>query len=148
LSGSRRAASNQKRTHVLTRAQRRHCMSRIKGRDTKPELLLRDVLWRMGLRYRLRSKVGGRPDLVFPSARIAVFVDGCQWHCCPVHWVRPKSNTEFWDTKFAKNRVRDTQVNELLRAEGWRVLRFWEHEVEKDAQRVARRISAAVRIDG
>lgn len=145
MRGSRRAESIQKRTDVLTPAQRRHCMSQIRGRDTKPELLLRNVLWRMGLRYRLRSKVGGRPDLVFPSARVAVFVDGCQWHCCPDHWVRPKSNTEFWDRKFKKNRIRDTRVNKVLRGQGWRVLRFWEHEVEKNSEAVARRILAVVK---
>jgi DNA mismatch endonuclease (patch repair protein) len=120
-------------------------MSQIRGCDTKPEILLRNVLRGMGLRYRLRSKLGGRPDLVFPSARIAVFVDGWQWHCCPDHWVRPKSNTEFWDRKFEKNRIRDTEVNELLRDQGWRVLRFWEHEVEENSKAVTRRILAALR---
>ena len=121
-------------------------MSRIRGRDTKPELLLRNVVWRMGLRYRLKSGVPGRPDLVFPAARVAVFVDGCQWHCCPDHWVRPKSNTDFWDRKFEKNRNRDAHVNELLKEQGWRVLRFWEHEVEKDCQTVAMNIIQAVRM--
>ena len=128
------------RTDVLTPEQRKHCMSRIRGRDTKPEILLRHTLWRMGLRYRLRYHVEGRPDLVFPSARIAIFVDGCQWHCCPQHWVRPKSNTDFWDRKFEKNRARDETVNAVLRTQGWRVLRFWEHEVEKDCGTIARRI--------
>ena len=99
----------------------------------------------MGLRYRIRSKVEGRPDLVFSTPRIAVFVDGCQWHCCPKHWVRPKSNTDFWDRKFEKNRTRDVTVNALLKRHGWRVLRFWEHEIEKDCQAVARRVFQAVR---
>ena len=121
-------------------------MSRIRGRDTKPELLLRNVVWRMGLRYRLKSGVPGRPDLVFPAARVAVFVDGCQWHCCPDHWVRPKSNTDFWDRKFEKNRNRDAHVNELLKEQGWRVLRFWEHEVEKNCSTVAKNIIQAVKM--
>src|SRR5882724_9745375 len=107
-------------------------MSQIKGRDTKPELRLRNALWRMGVRYRLKSKITGRPDIVFVSARIAVFVDGCQWHCCPRHWVRPKSNTRFWDRKFENNRNRDATVNDLLKRANWKVLRFWEHEVEQD----------------
>ena len=133
------------RTDVLTPAQRRYCMSKIKGRDTKPELLLRSVLFRMGCRYFVRSTIEGKPDLVFPSARVVVFIDGCQWHCCPKHWVRPKSNIEFWDTKFKKNRIRDAEVNKLLRDQGWRVLRFWEHDVEKNCEAVALHIAEAVK---
>jgi len=120
-------------------------MSQINGRDTKPEILLRKNLWAMGLRYRLKSKVTGKPDLVFAGKKVAVFVDGCQWHSCPAHWVRPKSNTEFWDAKFEKNRNRDVAVNGLLKEQGWTVLRFWEHEVEKHCATVADRIFRAVR---
>lgn len=112
-------------------------MSQIKGRNTKPELLLRRALWRLGLRYRVKSKVLGKPDVVFATARIAVFVDGCQWHCCPAHWVRPKSNTRFWDRKFKRNLERDAEVTLLLEAQGWRVLRFWEHQVESDCDALA-----------
>ena len=139
-----RKKASRSRTDVLTPAQRSRCMSQIKGHDTKPELALRGALWRMGLRYRLHSKVEGRPDLVFSSARVAVFVDGCQWHCCPDHWVRPKSNIDFWDRKFKKNRARDRKVTKLLKATGWRVLRYWEHEIEKKPQSVALRILRAV----
>jgi DNA mismatch endonuclease (patch repair protein) len=129
---------------VLTREQRSYCMSRIQGRNTKPEILLRRTLWKLGLRYRLKSKLPGKPDLVFPGARLVVFVDGCQWHCCPDHFVRPKSNQAFWDLKFEKNRARDTKVNELLDAQGWKVLRFWEHEVEQTPVAIAERISKVV----
>jgi DNA mismatch endonuclease (patch repair protein) len=119
-------------------------MSQIKGRDTKPELLLRRALWRLGLRYRVRSRVIGKPDLVFGSARIAVFVDGCQWHSCPVHFVRPKSNVEFWDRKFRRNRERDAEVNTALKAQGWTVLRFWEHQIEADHEALADFVYAVV----
>jgi DNA mismatch endonuclease, patch repair protein len=131
------------RTDVLTLAQRSHCMSRIKGRDTKPELLLRKTLWAMGLRYRVRSRVLGRPDILFPKRRVAVFVDGCQWHCCPIHWVRPKSNSEFWDQKFENNRRRDETVNRVLKEQGWRVFRFWEHEIAADFKSIAHKIANA-----
>jgi DNA mismatch endonuclease, patch repair protein len=141
VSAKRRA---RKRTDVLTPEQRSHCMSQIKGRNTKPELLLRGVLWKIGARYRLKSKLDGKPDLVFPGARVAVFVDGCQWHCCPKHFVRPKSNTEFWDRKFDTNRRRDVTVNGLLKARGWTVLRFWEHEVGAGCESVAASILQAV----
>jgi DNA mismatch endonuclease, patch repair protein len=137
-------------TDVLTPEQRSYCMSRIRGRDTKPEIHLRMALWSMGLRYRLKSKIIGKPDLVFPGARVAVFVDGCQWHCCPQHWVRPKSNTAFWDRKFDKNRRRDAKVNERLAIEGWKVLRFWEHDVERNCggvvAKISRKVSSRLRI--
>jgi DNA mismatch endonuclease (patch repair protein) len=119
-------------------------MSRIRGRDTKPELLLRHILWKRGLRYRLKSKLTGKPDLIFPSARVVVFVDGCQWHCCPDHWARPKSNTDFWDAKFERNRNRDIKVNQLLNDEGWKVLRLWEHQVKADPSKAAASVFRAV----
>jgi len=81
---------------------------------------------------------------VFSRAMIAVFVDGCQWHCCPAHWVRPKSNTRFWDLKFRRNRQRDSQVNLLLEAQGWTVLRYWEHQVEVDCDTLANTIFTLV----
>lgn len=120
-------------------------MSRIKGTGTKPEVFLRKMLWAMGLRYRVKSAVIGRPDIVFIRERVAVFVDGCQWHCCPKHWVRPKSNTAFWDLKFQKNRKRDAAVNESLRTQGWRILRFWEHDVKINCSASAKRVFRAVR---
>jgi DNA mismatch endonuclease (patch repair protein) len=123
-------------------------MSRIKGTDTKPETVLRRALWSMGLRFRLKSGVTGRPDIVFHRRRIAVFVDGCQWHCCPQHWVRPKSNVDFWDRKFERNRKRDTTVNDTLRAQGWTVLRFWEHEVETKCPVIAKKVFRAVKSAG
>jgi DNA mismatch endonuclease, patch repair protein len=109
-----------------------------------PEILLRRVLWSMGYRYRLKSRVAGRPDFVFVTARIAVFVDGCQWHCCPKHWVRPKSNCGFWDAKFQRNRDRDAKVNKLLKSDGWMVFRVWEHQVKARPEGVAMRIARLV----
>lgn len=138
------ASGRSRRTDVLSPDQRRHCMSQIKGRDTKPELLLRRSLWRLGMRYRVKSKAVGRPDIVFTSKRIAIFVDGCQWHCCPTHWVRPKSNTRFWDRKFNRNRDRDVEVTRLLKTQGWTVLRFWEHQVEAGCDALAWKVLALV----
>ena len=121
-------------------------MSQIKGRNTKPELLLRAALWKTGIRYRLKFKLDGKPDPVFPGARVAVFVDGCQWHCCPQHFVRPKSNIKSWDRKFDSNRRRDVTVNGLLKARGWTVLRFWEHEVEAGCESAVGSILQALQI--
>lgn len=130
---------------VLTPWQRSHCMSRIRGANTRPEIALRKALWSAGLRYRLHHKIPGRPDIVFTKARVAVFCDGCFWHGCPEHGAKPKTNHLFWSTKLAKNKARDERVVAALRAEGWTVMRFWEHEIEEDAAKLAREVVRAVR---
>lgn len=111
-------------------------MSRIQGKNTKPELMLRGCLWKFGLRYRLHYKLQGRPDIVFPGRRIAIFVDGCFWHGCPEHGVRPKTNRRFWHEKIKGNVKRDERNTMQLTKDGWTVLRFWEHDVEKDLAKV------------
>src|SRR5207249_2704064 len=100
--------------------------------DTKPELRVRSELHRRGLRFRknVPTNVGGRRvvvDIVFPGHRLAVFVDGCFWHMCPEHGTAPSSNSWYWTPKLRRNADRDGEVDELLRAVGWRVLRVWEH---------------------
>jgi DNA mismatch endonuclease (patch repair protein) len=100
---------------------------------TKPEVALRSELHRRGLRFRkdllLRcDEVRVHPDIVFTRARVAVFVDGCFWHGCPQHQVVPKSNRDYWIPKLAANVERDKRVRRALEANGWTVLRFWEHE--------------------
>lgn len=129
---------------VLTRAQRSYCMSQIRGRNTMPEIRLRKELWRLGIRYRIRNALPGRPDLVIVARRVAIFVDGCFWHRCPDHAVEPKTRREFWKQKLAANVARDRRADRDLRALGWRVVRIWEHEVKRDpallAVRVKRRI--------
>ena len=108
-------------------------------RDTGPELLLRSALHRAGLRFRvdLPIRPGGgrpvRPDVVFPRRRVAVYVDGCFWHGCPVHWTRSRTNAGYWDEKVVANRERDARTTAALEADGWTVLRFWEHDDMNDA---------------
>lgn len=126
---------------VLTEEQRRYNMSRIKGRDTGPELKLRKTLFRMGVRgYRLNSKLPGKPDLVFIRKRLAVFIDGCFWHKCPNHFVKPETRTEFWMNKIDGNVRHDDAVNAKLKDTGWRVLRFWEHEIRENPEKVVLKI--------
>jgi len=122
---------------VHTREQRSRNMSAIKGSNTKPEIKLRKLLWAKGLRYRLKTKLPGKPDMVFPAARLAVFVDGCFWHRCPDHFKMPTTRPEFWKEKISGNIQRDKKVNEQLKKEGWTVLRFWEHEIRQDAEKTA-----------
>ena len=105
-------------------------MARIRGRNTSPEVALRALLWREGLRYRLNLRIGeSRPDVVFPRSRVAVFIDGCFWHGCPDHYVRPRSRETFWADKLKANVVRDRAQTIQLEEQGWTILRFWEHEV-------------------
>ena len=121
-------------------------MSRVRRRDTAPELELRSELHRRGLRYRVDRRplkgIPSRADLVFGPAKVAVYVDGCFWHSCPEHGTMPRSNEAFWQEKLARNQARDASVNELLTAEGWTVVRIWEHEEIAPA---ADRVEAAVR---
>ena len=111
-------------------------------RDTPCELALRSAAHRLGLRFRVDWPLPGsrrRADLAFTRARIAVFVDGCFWHGCPVHGTWPKANAEWWRDKIERNVQRDRNTTDALEAAGWRVLRFWEHEdMTGAAQKVAR----------
>lgn len=123
-------------------------MSRIRDKDTAPELALRRELHRLGFRYRLHgTSLPGRPDIVLRKHKAVVFVHGCFWHRhdgCKIASI-PKSNTEFWLQKFEKNVARDRRVSLLLVAEGWRVFIVWECElspgkISETAQRLAMRI--------
>jgi DNA mismatch endonuclease (patch repair protein) len=109
-------------------------------RDTKPEKALRSALFERGLRYRvdypIRVTEGDRPiraDIVFTAARLAVFVDGCFWHCCPEHGTRPNRNSYYWDAKLERNVERDHRYDAMLNEADWTVMRFWEHEDPDDA---------------
>lgn len=109
-------------------------MRRVRTRDTAPELTLRRAMWRAGLRgWRVHPKgVFGKPDLAWVSSRVAVFVDGAFWHGHPDYY-RGQSGP-FWDEKIARNRARDALVNATLDESGWRVLRFWDFEVDRSPQ--------------
>ena len=124
---------------------RSQMMSRVRSVDTKPEMRLRRRLWAEGLRYRVNMKTPvGRPDLVFKGPRVAVFVDGCFWHGCPDHYVRPRSSSDFWSRKLAENVARDRRQTLALEEAGWTVWRFWEHEVFLELDRVVDLIRGAV----
>jgi DNA mismatch endonuclease (patch repair protein) len=116
-------------------------------RDTEPEMRIRRLLHRRGLRYRvdtapLPAITRAKADLVFRRAQLAVFVDGCYWHGCPQHYVASRSNSRYWHEKIEANRARDRRVNTVLRKNGWTVLRVWEHE---DPDAVAQMIASRLR---
>lgn len=114
---------------TLSKEERSERMSRIRGRDTRPELVLRKLLHAAGFRYRLHhSRLPGHPDLVLPRYRAIVFVRGCFWHRhagCRIANT-PKSNIDFWNAKFKRNIARDAEVESTLSKAGWRVLVVWE----------------------
>ena len=128
----------------LTPAQRSYCMSRVKGKDTGIEVAVRSALHRRGLRFRKHVKpLPGKPDVVFPRAMVAVFLDGDFWHGYrfPV-WREGLS--PFWQRKIGETRRRDHRKFRKMRRRGWRVIRIWQHELEADFESCVRRIQSAV----
>ena len=117
-----------------------------RSRDTKPELRVRSLVHKRGMRYRVNQRPLPRmrrtADIVFRRARVAVYIDGCFWHGCDQHYKEPKTNTPYWRDKIDGNRRRDRETDELLKAEGWLVLRFWEHD---DPETTAATIERAVK---
>ena len=124
----------------LTREQRSYCMSRIKGKDTGPEVLVRSELHRRGLRFRKHVKnLPGKPDIVFTKAKVVVFIDGDFWHGYEFsEWEHRLS--DYWKKKILKNQERDAANHRRLRAMGWTVLRIWQHELEHDFKKCIERI--------
>lgn len=127
-------------------------MSTARRRDTAPEVALRRALHRRGLRYRVAWPVPGQRrrtiDVAFTRARLAVFVDGCFWHGCPLHGTAPRANASWWSEKIGGNQRRDRDTDRALARLGWSVLRLWEHDVLADAERAADVVAEMVRDHG
>ncbi len=121
----------------LTKEQRHRCMAAIRGRNTKPEILVRKFLFSRGFRYRLNhSRLPGHPDIVLRKYRTVVFVNGCFWHGhdgCK-YYVLPKSNTEFWQTKIMRNKTRDTKEQQELSLMGWHCITVWECQLKSSTR--------------
>lgn len=117
---------------IVDATTRSRMMSGIRGKNTKPELIVRSALHRVGLRFRLHAKLPGKPDLVFPKYRTVLFVHGCFWHRhenCR-YATTPASNVDFWKEKFAANVRNDAKVKRQLEESGWRVLIVWECQLD------------------
>jgi DNA mismatch endonuclease (patch repair protein) len=128
----------------------RRVMQGNKSRDTRPEIAVRSAVHALGMRYRVSARplryLRRTADLVFRSARVAVFVDGCFWHGCPEHHAPPKTNASYWAAKILGNRNRDEDTTERLCREGWTVLRFWSHEEPLSvATQIAKAVATNVR---
>lgn len=124
----------------MTPEQRSRCMAAIRGKDTKPEILVRKFLFSKGLRYRLNNrKLPGSPDIVLKKYKTVIFVDGCFWHGhegCK-YFRLPKSNTPFWEAKITRNIERDKETTQALTALGWKVISIWECELRNKSNREA-----------
>jgi DNA mismatch endonuclease, patch repair protein len=118
---------------ILTKEKRSALMARIKGRgNLSTEMRLISLMRALRIRgWRRNQRLPGRPDFVFRRERVAVFVDGCFWHGCPIHYTKPASSHDFWQEKVSANRRRDRRVDRKLRSEGWTVVRIWEHDLKR-----------------
>ena len=135
-------------TDTIPKEHRSWNMSRIRSRDTKPEKAVRSLLHRMGYRFRLHDRsLPGKPDIVLPRYRTAVFVHGCFWHRhkqCQYAYT-PKSRIDFWTAKFQNNVIRDKNNELALRASGWHVLVVWECEI-KELSALSKRLDATLQV--
>lgn len=132
---------------VFNKTERSRIMSRVRGRGNRNTELEMIALFRRQriTGWRRNVRVFGNPDFVFPTLRVAIFVDGCFWHSCPKHRSMPESNRAFWSRKLQQNKTRDRIVGKTLRKEGWKVLRVWQHSLKKRNQNsCARRIKNAI----
>lgn len=113
-------------------------MRRVRSKGTKPEVAIRSALFAQGVRYRVQYRPKGIEigrssiDIAMPGINLAIFVDGCFWHKCPIHGTIPKANRDWWEAKFTTNRAVDQRVTNQLLVEGWTVLRFWTHSNTND----------------
>jgi len=128
-------------TDVLSKEQRAYNMSKIRGKNTGPEIKLRKLLWSAGIRgYRVHYNLPGKPDIVFVKKKIVIFIDGCFWHKCPIDFQEPETRKEFWMKKINSNVERDERNNRQLSDAGWTIIRIWEHEMRKEPEKVVQRI--------
>ncbi len=128
-------------TDNLTKEKRSKVMASIRGKNTKPELAVRKILWSNGLRYRIHDNtVFGKPDISNKKKKLAVFIDGCFWHGCNRCYKEPKSNVGFWKNKIIKNKQRRIKVRRELRKNGWKIIEFWEHEIINNPEKTASKI--------
>lgn len=117
-------------TDNLTTEQRRKNMQAIRS-ISQIETIFSKELWKKGVRFRRNVKdLYGKPDIAIKKYKIVIFIDSCFWHQCPLHAVRPKSNTDYWEKKLARNVARDKEVNDYYEEREWKILRIWEHEIK------------------
>lgn len=136
-------------TDTFSPKQRSDIMRAVKGKDTSLETAVRLALWRRGLRYRKNvPSLPGKPDIVFPGPKAAVFIDSCFWHGCPDHCRMPQSNREYWERKIGRNKQRDKEIDQQYEKLEWTVVRVWEHELKEDFEGTIDKIHNIVTANG
>lgn len=128
---------------TLTRSE---IMGRVRSKNTKLELTLRKTLHSRGLRYRVNSKLFGKPDISIKKRKLVIFIDSCFWHGCEEHCRLPSTNVEYWERKISRNKERDKEVTSYYLNAGWTVIRVWEHEITKDLPSIADKIMELAKI--
>lgn len=122
---------------IFTKEKRSEIMRKVRNKDTNIELIIRKALFKKGYRFRVKNSLVGRPDIIFPKQKVAIFCDGDFWH--GRYYRREKRNYKpFWVEKIQVNRRRDTKVNKILRRQGWQVLRFWKTDILKNPEKCIR----------
>lgn len=117
---------------TVSKQKRSEIMSRVRSQDSKIEISFRKELWKQGFRYRKNSgKYFGKPDIVLPKHKAAIFVDSCFWHGCKKHCRLPAVRKKFWTEKISGNKKRDKEVGKHYKKIGWRIIRIWEHDLKK-----------------
>lgn len=130
---------------TVSRKKRSEIMSRVKSRDSKIEISFRRELWKRGFRYRKNSgKYFGKPDIVLPKYRTAIFIDSCFWHGCKKHGSIPAVRRNFWVGKIARNIARDKEVSRYYKKQGWKIFRVWEHEIKDDGDKALQKIKSSL----
>jgi len=117
-------------TDVFTKQKRSEIMSRIRSKWTKQEIIVHNYLKGHKIKHKMHPKMVGSPDIILTDKKVAIFLHGCFWHKCPLHYREPKSNKKFWTSKIERNVLRDKKNIRLLRNRGWKVIVIWEHEIK------------------
>lgn len=127
---------------TVSKKKRSEIMSAIKGKDTKMEVAFRRALWEKGFRYRKNSsKYFGKPDIVLKKHKTVIFLDSCFWHGCKKHLRLPATRKKYWREKIERNKKRDKEVSRYYKKIGWRVFRFWEHEIKKNSEKAVGKVT-------
>jgi len=128
-------------TDTVSKKKRSEIMSKIRSKDSKIEIAFRKTLWSEGFRYsKNSSKYFGKPDLILKKYKIVIFLDSCFWHGCKKHCRMPATNKKYWTEKIERNKQRDKEVNKYYKRLGWKIFRIWEHEIQKNFDKVTSRI--------
>lgn len=126
---------------IFSKKKRSDIMSRVKSKETKIEIGLRNKLWHAGYRYRKNvSGYFGKPDILLKKYKTVIFIDSCFWHGCKKHFSLPSTRKTFWKNKIERNMERDKEVNAHYKKTGWIVIRIWEHEIKKDSNKYVEKI--------